>query len=119
MTLEIGQAVEVQGALVTPIFRFPVMYEGWEADNDAYLCRCQDDLVIVRTNCGTPYIAKAADVMEDALRYAEAQAQTLAALLGIKQSPVGAKALLVGRFEAALAAAIDEIMAAEETARDG
>ena len=115
MDLEIGKSVKVQGALVTPVFRFPVMYEGWEADNDAYLCRGEDDFVIVQTDCGKPYIAKAADVMNDALRYAEAQAKTLAALLVIKESPVGARALLVGRFEAALLAATDKIMAAKET----
>lgn len=74
--IQVGQKLAVEKVIVSeamldviPIIDFPVLHSGWEMDDRGWICRVSgtDDLCVVLTNHGKPYIADT-ETMTDYIR---------------------------------------------------
>jgi hypothetical protein len=60
-----GFSGDIEERQFKELFRFRILYDGWEMDNEGYVCEAEDGgKVLILTSHGNPYVAEA-DELDD------------------------------------------------------
>ncbi len=66
------------------VMHFPVLYEAWECDSDAWVIKADNQQILLMTNHGGMYIARAKELEERLAEYEKVSELTKQALQLIK-----------------------------------